>query len=257
MQGTIETSLHDKTLVLTISNEPKRNALTRVMTDSLASELHRADSDDAVAAVVIAGSGEKAFCSGHDLTELVDRPDAAFDAAINEPFLLPRKISKPVIAAVSGAAFAGGLNLAVACDIRLAAQNAKFSATGTRLGLLPIGGQLSVLPQLIGAGPAMDMLLRSRPLDAWRAFEVGLVSEIAEDRAALLKLALDVAASLADAPSALNAEIKNAVWSSVLQVGEYARKVEVERGEVFGNSVDARVRMDAFLNRVPLGNSSN
>lgn len=247
MQGTIEADLRARTLILTISNESKRNALSRAMTENLQRQLSRADGDDAVAAVVIVGSGDKAFCSGHDLAELIERPDAAFDPVINEPFLLPRKISKPVIAAVGGAAFAGGLNLAMACDIRLASRNATFSATGARLGLLPIGGQLSTLPQLVGAGPALDMLLRSRPVDAERALQIGLVSELAHDGEALLRLALEVADTVAGTPPALNREIKRAVWTTIEDAGEAARRVEIERGEVFGHSPEARARMKKFF----------
>ncbi|UZG60214.1 enoyl-CoA hydratase/isomerase family protein [Rhodococcus opacus] len=253
MPGTIETRLHDTTLVLTIGNEMKRKALSRDMIDSLRRHPEWAHGDALVATAGIIGSGDKAFCSGHDHIELIECPDAALEPDTNSLFLLPRNIRKPVFAAVNGPAVVGGLNLAISCDIRIASNNANFPTTGPRSGLLSIGGQLSVLPQLIGAGTAMDMLLRSRAVDAARVWDVGLVTELLEDRNALLNSALEIATALAETPPALNEEIKGAAWSTMETPGEEHRRVEVERGETStilprrargcGNSSKERQRM--------------
>lgn len=246
MSGELRSLLVEGVLSLVISNEARANALSRQMTEALGRELDRAEQDDEVRVIVITGAGDRAFCSGHDITELLDNPTASYDAAVNEVFQRPRLLGKPTIAAINGAAYAGGLNLALACDMRIASSTASFAATGARLALLPIGGQLSVLPALIGAGPAMDMLLRSRPIDAERALAVGLVSQVV-DAAQLNTVAMDTAAFLASTPPELNTAIKRAVWSSLDEAGRLARRVEEADAESFGRSPEAQHRLNGFL----------
>lgn len=246
MSGELRASLADGVLTLVIANEAKRNAMSNEMTRHLAEQLKRADRDEAVKVVLITGAGDRAFCSGHDIDELVGSPTAAFDPDINATFQAPRFIATPTIAAVNGSAYAGGLNLALSCDIRIASFEASFAATGTRLGLLPIAGQLSVLPVLVGAGPALDMLLRARPVDAVRAHELGLVSEVVPP-ADLAEVALEAARYVASSPPALNAAIKRAVWSTVEAAGRQAREVEEREAESFGRSAEAQRRLGEFL----------
>lgn len=248
MSGELHSVLANGVLSLVIANEARANAMSRQMTDALGRELDRADQDDEVRVVLISGTGDRVFCSGHDITELRGNPTAAFDVTINEVFQRPRLLRKPTIAAINGAAYAGGLNLALACDIRIASSAATFAATGTRLALLPIGGQLSVLPTLIGVGPAMDMLLRSRPIDADRAFAIGLLSQVVEP-GQLNAVATEAATFLATTPVDLNTAIKRAVWSSLDEAGRPVRQVEVSDSEPFGRAREAQRRLDAFLTK--------
>lgn len=248
MSGEVRSTMENGVLSLVIANEARANAMTQQMTQTLSRELDRAEQDDEVRVVLISGVGDRAFCSGHDISELLDNPTAAFDPTINEVFQRPRLLNKPTIAAINGAAYAGGLNLALACDIRIASSAASFAATGTRLALLPIGGQLSVLPALIGVGPAMDMLLRARAINADRAFVIGLVSEVVEP-GQLQKVAADAAISIASTPPTLNAAIKRAAWSTLDAAGGHARQIEISDAESFGRSHEARSRLHAFLSK--------
>ncbi|QQQ64394.1 enoyl-CoA hydratase/isomerase family protein [Paenarthrobacter ureafaciens] len=246
MSGELRSVLANGVLSLVIDNEARANAMSQQMTKALGRELDRADQDDEVRVVLITGAGDRVFCSGHDITELLENPTAAFDAAANEVFQRPRLLRKPTIAAINGAAYAGGLNLALACDIRIGSAAASFAATGARLALLPIGGQLSVLPTLIGVGPAMDMLLRSRPVNADRAFALGLLSQVV-DPAQLHAVAAEAATFLASTPVDLNSAIKRAVWSSLEDAGRPARQVEIFESETFGRGSEAQRRLSAFL----------
>lgn len=248
MSGEVRSVLADGVLSLVIENEARANAMSQQMTTALDRELDRADQDDEVRVVLIRGAGDRVFCSGHDIAELLDNPAAAFDAAANEVFQRPRLLRKPTIAAVNGAAYAGGLNLALACDIRIGSSAASFAATGTRLALLPIGGQLSVLPTLIGVGLAMDMLLRSRPVNADRAFAIGLLSQVVEP-AHLVAVATEAATFLASTPTDLNSAIKRAVWSSLDEAGRPARQVEICDSESFGRGREAQRRLSRFLTK--------
>lgn len=248
MSGEVHSVLDNGVLSLVIANEARANAMTQQMTQTLSRELDRAEQDDEVRVVLISGAGDRAFCSGHDISELLDNPTSAYDPTINDVFQRPRLLPKPTIAAVNGAAYAGGLNLALACDIRIASTSASFAATGTRLALLPIGGQLSILPTLIGVGPALDMLLRARPVNAERAFGVGLVSEVV-DPAYLQEVAVEAAISIAATPPALNAAIKRASWSTLDAAGGLARHVEASDAESFGRSPEALNRLHAFLSK--------
>src|SRR6185312_11724262 len=125
-----------KILILTIDNERRRNAFTHDMTARLGVLLREGDADPTVRCIVITGAGERAFSSGHDLNEMLADRDNASDDRLNEPFLLPRRISTPTIAAVNGHAHAAGLILSLACDIRVCEAHADFAAPGARIGLL-------------------------------------------------------------------------------------------------------------------------
>lgn len=174
-------------------------AMRRLMTEGLAAI--EADAD--VRCVVLIGRG-RVFCAGNDLRELANRaegdlsPISDFNALIGQV----EALRMPVIAAVNGGALGGGLDLALACDIRLAAEGASFTASGVNVGLMASVGRL---PALIGTGPAKAMLLTGSPVDAVTALRFGLVTALyPADR--LLDEALALAAHIAGrAPLAVEA----------------------------------------------------
>ena len=161
-------------------NRPKQlNALNDALMDELGQALAEFDASDQVAAIVISGS-EKAFAAGADITAM---KDLSYAQAFSGDFITRnwermRTIRKPVIAAVSGYALGGGCELAMMCDIIIAADNAKFGQPEVKLGILPGAGGTQRLPRAVGKAKAMDMVLTGRMMDAAEAERVGLVSRV-------------------------------------------------------------------------------
>jgi enoyl-CoA hydratase/carnithine racemase len=168
-------------------NRPaKRNAITRAMAGGLRQSLVDAEADDDVRVVVLTGTGPKAFCSGADMKELVDGPDAmvaekrsAADTIfpVDEFVLFP----KPTIAAINGPAFGGGTTMAMAADLRVCAESATLTFGLASLGLPPEWGSSYLLWRQIGWSRALDVLLTDRTLDADEALMMGLVNRVVPD----------------------------------------------------------------------------
>jgi enoyl-CoA hydratase/carnithine racemase len=181
---------------LTIDRPQARNALSADVRDGLAVGLRRFNADDAARVLVLTGAGDKAFCAGADLKEM-----AAAGLKVPPPEFLPQigrtvAVAKPVIAAVNGAAYAGGFLLAQSCDLCVAADTATFAITEVKVGR---GAPWAApLPWLIPPRVAMQLLLTGDPISAERAYGVGLVNEVvpaAELRARAQAVAERIAAN--------------------------------------------------------------
>ena len=176
-----ETAEHVATI--TFNRPEQRNALSPVMLDGLAAGVRSAQADDAVRVLVITGAG-RAFCAGGDTKAMAEVAGGPVPASreqvgqIQEVQLLLRRFPKPVIAAVNGAAYGAGLDLACAADFRLAADTARFCEVYVRLGLAPGGGGAWLLPRIVGLTHALDMVLSGEPIDAETALRIGLVSRV-------------------------------------------------------------------------------
>ncbi|MCK2220211.1 enoyl-CoA hydratase/isomerase family protein [Actinomadura sp. ATCC 31491] len=164
--------------VVTLNRPAKLNAITPAMADALRACLARIDADPAVRAAVLTGAGERSFCVGSDIGELDAyatpwefRNRGDYGDAV-------RALRTPIIAAVHGYAYGGGLELALACDIRLAATGATFAAPEIKLGWIGGSGQSALLAHCVGPGNAATMLLTGDPIDAARAREWGLVTAV-------------------------------------------------------------------------------
>ncbi|SMG42035.1 enoyl-CoA hydratase/isomerase family protein [Paraburkholderia susongensis] len=203
----IDHAMHDGTLVLTIDNPAKRNAFTYGMTQALGAHLEAAERDPVVKCVVITGTGDVAFSSGHDLNEMLAHQEHASDPSLNEPFLLPARMRTPTIAAINGFSLAAGFILALNCDFRVCASNARFAAPGARIGLLPIGGQLSRLPALMPHAIAHELLVTCRDMHADEAYRVGFANRLVEPGGAL-DAALDMAAGITRQSTGVVREVK-------------------------------------------------
>ncbi len=185
--------------VLTLNRPGARNALSGGLIRALYDALVAIDRDDSVAAAVLTGT-DPAFCAGIDLKEAAREGEAFFRRlhAAN-PIDLIAVIGKPVIGAVNGPAFTGGLELALSCDFLIASERAVFADTHARVGVLPGSGLTVRLPQLVGPAQARRMSMTSEVVDAARAERIGLVTELVpHDR--LRARALELALSVADAP---------------------------------------------------------
>jgi len=154
------------------------NRETLIELDSLLEEIRR---DDQIKVVVIIGEGEKSFSTGLDLKETSTLDEAAAKSLIELGQSIFRKIEnfeKPVIAAINGYALGGGLELALACDMRIASENAKIGSTEVKLGLFPGWGGTQRLPKILGKGRASELILTGGMIDAKEAERIGLVNKV-------------------------------------------------------------------------------
>ncbi len=198
MATAVHTEISDRVAVLTLSYPERRNAMNIELSGKLADAVQVAAADDGVGAVVITGE-DPAFCAGGDLAELA-RADPATLHTVYAGFLAIARCPLPTVAAVNGAAVGAGLNLALACDLRLAGPRAKFDARFLSLGLHPGGGYTWMLQRLLGPQAAAALTLFGEVVDADEAARIGLVYRVAED---VVPAAVELAGRAAAAPREL------------------------------------------------------
>jgi enoyl-CoA hydratase/carnithine racemase len=190
---TILTDVGEGVGFITINRPEKRNALNKQVTEELRRALTGFEEDARVKLVVFTGAGEKAFVAGADIADLRQRTMLdALSAGMQELYDRIEAFEKPTIAAVNGYALGGGCELAMACDIRVATENARFGLPETTLSILPGAGGTQRLARLIGKGRATEMILTGRMIDAGEAHSIGLVSQVvprAELRESVIKTA--------------------------------------------------------------------
>lgn len=190
--------------ILTIQRPEVYNCLNLVTLERLQRLLTEVATDAEVRVVVITGAGDKAFCSGADLKERKTMQQSQvqqYIRTIRDVFSQVERLSVPVIAAMNGVALGGGLELALACDLRVMSETAQTGLTETSLGIIPGAGGTQRLPRLIGKGKAKELILTARRIGAQEALEIGLVNQIAP-----ADQVLDTSLSLAQ-QIALNAPI--------------------------------------------------
>lgn len=172
----------EKTAVITINRPESLNALNAKTIEELSVVFGELDADPTIRVIVLTGSGEKSFVAGADIKEFSDfNQEKAEQLARNGQHILFNKIenlSKPVIAAINGFALGGGLELAMACHIRYASENARLGLPEVTLGLIPGYGGTQRLPKLIGKGLANEMIFSAKMIPSQKAKEIGLVNEV-------------------------------------------------------------------------------
>ena len=181
MPTTLLFELADGIARITINRPDKLNALNATVIAELGDAVTRVETDAAVRAVILTGAGQKAFVAGADITELAEQKplDGKARSLLGQQvFRRLERCGKPVIAAVNGFALGGGCELAMACHIRLAAENAKFGQPEVKLGIGPGYGGTARLPRLVGRGRALELLLAGSMIDAAEAYRIGLVNRV-------------------------------------------------------------------------------
>jgi enoyl-CoA hydratase len=181
--ATVRVGTADRIATVTVDRPEKLNALDDGVLDELAAAFAGARTDAAVGAVILTGAGPKAFVAGADIAEL-SRMSAVSAVAVSAKGQglcdAIEGLGKPVIAAVNGYAFGGGLELALACHLRVFARNAKVGLPEVGLGLIPGYGGTQRLPRVVGRGRALEMILTGDPIDAETAHRIGLANRLAE-----------------------------------------------------------------------------
>jgi E-phenylitaconyl-CoA hydratase len=194
---------------LTLNRPEAMNSIDPEMRAQLQAAWRRINDDDAIRVAIITGAGEKAFCTGSDLKKTMPPEESfaelTFGRAHSDHLLEGLDTDKPLICAVNGYAMGGGMEIALACDIRIASTNASFALSEVRIGSIPGAGGTQRLPRAIGASNAMLLLLTGDRIDAAEALRVGLVSRVVASQD-LLATARDIAGRIAaNAPLSVRA----------------------------------------------------
>lgn len=241
----------DGVLTLTLNRPHALNAFNRQLKDELMSAFKEAARDHRVRVVVLTGAG-RGFCAGQDLKEprSDDAPDlgAELRARYNPLILAMRRLEKPIIGAINGVAAGAGCSLALACDMRVAGENASFIESFSRVGLAPDSGSSWFLPRLVGLANAAEMILSAEPVDAHSAHRIGLVNRVVpsgrlmdEARALATRLAAASPVALALGKRALNFSMQHDLVASL----EY----EAQLQSVAGRSEDHAEGVTAFAEK--------
>jgi len=202
--------------LLTVNRPEKRNALNAATRRAFIEALEACRSDGEVRVAVLTGAGDKAFVAGADITEFADRTPAQQYAASRLPsvYQAADEFPKPLIAMINGLCLGGGNELAMACDIRIASESARFGQPEINLGIIPGGGGTQRLPRLVGLGAAFKLIYSGQMVDAAEALRIGLVDEVVP-AAELRERTLAVAGAIAaKSPVALRLA-KEAIRASV------------------------------------------
>lgn len=236
---------------VTINRPSKLNALNKATIKELHHVLGDLDKDKSIKVVILTGSGDKAFVAGADIAEFVDysTKEGGKLASSGQKLLFSfiENMGTPVIAAINGYALGGGLELAMACHFRVASHNARMGLPEVSLGVIPGYGGTQRLPQLIGKGRAMEMILTAGMIDAAKAHEYGLVNHVVEQEH-LMDLSLKLAAKITEnSPKAISYAIKSI--NAGFNDSENGYETEIESfGKCFGTS-DFKEGTTAFLEK--------
>ncbi|GAA3560111.1 enoyl-CoA hydratase/isomerase family protein [Snuella lapsa] len=238
-------------VVITINRPNKLNALNRLTIEELRSAIEYADSNSETKVIIITGSGEKAFVAGADISEFANFSvtQGVELAAKGQETLFDyiENLSTPVIAAINGFALGGGLELAMACHFRVASDNAKMGLPEVSLGVIPGYGGTQRLPQLIGKGRAMELIMTSGMIDANQALNYGLVNHVTTQEELLLlckkiatKIMRNSSVAIGAAIKAINANYKDGINGFDVEIEAF--------GKSFGTA-DFKEGTSAFLEK--------
>lgn len=239
--------------IWTIDGEGRRNAISRAMLQELGALVERVSSGHQVRAVVITGAGDKAFCAGADLKEragMSENEVRAFLEGLRRTLRAIEKSDCVFIAAVNGAAFGGGTELALACDLRVAAPAAELGLTEVKLGIIPGGGGTQRLTRLVGPGRAKDLILTARRLNAAEAFAMGLVNRLAPE-GHLLEVAHTLAESVVENAPIAVATAKHAIDEGTGLELDDALALELRKYEEVLKTEDRLEGLRAFAEKRP------
>lgn len=241
------TEVRDNVAILTVNRPEARNAINLEIADAMTAALDGLAKREDVRVVIITGAGGKAFVAGADIAQLRERTHKdAFFAFNGTLFQKVEDFPRPTIAAIDGFALGGGLELALACDIRVASKAAKVGLPEVTLGIYPAAGGTWRLPRIVGLGRAKELVFSGRILDAEEAYGFGLFERLVEPGKAL-ETALELAKTIAqNAPLAVQVA---KVSLNALANGADPGSVEVLGQALLFDSPEKRERMTAFLEK--------
>jgi 2-(1,2-epoxy-1,2-dihydrophenyl)acetyl-CoA isomerase len=245
---------HDGVATVTLNRPQAMNAFTIQMNGELQQALKDADEDKSIRCILLTGAG-RGFCAGQDLKGRTPDQKGSLGASLRErynPIIIRlRRTEKISIAAVNGVAAGAGCNLALACDLRVASEEATFVQAFARVGLAPDCGGSIILPRLVGLSKAMELLLLAEPVHAREALRIGLVAKVVPGKD-LAGAAREIAEKIARGPRSIGL-IKRAVNRAMLHDLAAQLDYEAYLQEIAGRSADFDEGVRAFLEkRVPV-----
>jgi len=252
--STLVYSVEGQIAVVTLNRPDRMNTLGGTMKPDLARAFFElARTDDRVRAVVLTGAGERAFCAGADIKERAGQEVRASDFFITQKvthdlFRAIEEFEKPVVAAINGVALGGGLELALCCDIRLAADHARLGLPEVRLGVIPAAGGTQRLPRLIGEARAKALMLTAAQIDAAQALNYGLVTQVVPG-AELMQQAMALASQIAEMPPLAVRFAKRAVNRGMQTDLDSGLEYERYAAAMLVDSEDRKEGMRAFVEK--------
>ncbi|MGA9524836.1 MAG: enoyl-CoA hydratase-related protein [Myxococcaceae bacterium] len=239
--------------IWTIDGEGRRNAISRAMLNELEAMVRRVSESRETRAVILTGAGDKAFCAGADLKERTTMSEDEVRAFLDQLRRTFRAIELSdciFLAAINGAAFGGGTELALACDLRVAAPVAELGLTEVRIGIIPGGGGTQRLSRLIGPGRAKDLILTGRRLNAAEAFSFGVVNRLAPE-GRLVETAFSVAEAIVDNAPVAVSTAKHAIDEGLSLELDDALRLELQKYERVLATEDRLEGLRAFAEKRP------
>jgi 2-(1,2-epoxy-1,2-dihydrophenyl)acetyl-CoA isomerase len=253
---TILYHIENSVLTITLNRPDKLNAMTPTLLRKPKQAFEQADSDSAVRVVIVTGAG-RGFCAGADLaaaSELMMQGGFSYEQNLNATYnpliLTMQSLQKPIIAAVNGVAAGAGMSLALACDIRIAAESASFLQAFIKIGLIPDSGSTWMLPRLIGMTKALELMLTGKKVSAAEALDLDLVNQVVAD-VELGAVVQQMAGMFATAPTKAIGLIKQAVNFAATSTLEAAMKNEAALQDVAGKTADHMEGVASFLEKRP------
>ena len=234
---------------ITINRAHKHNAISLETLDELNKAVEIAAEDDNLRVISITGAGGKAFAAGSDLSEVLDRDlKKTLNPIIQGLALRLEAMPKPTIAAIDGICMGGGLEVALACDLRIATPKSQFATPEGKLGIIPGGGATARLPRIVGRGWGMEMLLMGEPVNAEKALHIGLITRLVESdqlKSEVVRIAKHLSSFAPFVPPTMKAMVHKGMDSSLsgaLMLEKYAQGALVQ-------TEDKREGISSFLEK--------
>lgn len=254
---TILYTVENGVLTITLNRPEKLNAMTPTLLRELRDAFVEADQDPTVRVVVLTGAG-RGFCAGADLTaasEAIMAGEFSYEVNLNatyNPLILTMQgLQKPIIAVINGVAAGAGMSLALACDIRIAAESASFLQAFVKIGLVPDSGSTWLLPRIIGLTKALELMLTGQRVGTPEALAMGMINHVVPD-SELSDRVRQMAQMFASAPTKTIGLIKQAVNFASTSTLEEALRCEARLQDVAGKTADHQEGVAAFLEKRPV-----
>jgi len=248
---TIDLKIEGAIAIVSLDRQEKFNSFNRTMTSELLEVFNNIKNRTDIRCVILTGKG-KAFCAGQDLGEAIDKDGPGLERILKDGYnpliQAMRNLPIPIVCAVNGVAAGAGANIALACDILVASENASFIQAFTKIGLIPDSGGTYFLPKIIGTHRAMAQMLLADKVSASEAKEMGLVHAVYSAEQ-FMEDTMKLAQRLADMPTQALAFTKQAVYAGWNNTLEEQLELELEIQIKAGNTADHKEGIAAFLEK--------